>query len=242
MKLDTRLQYETPEGVVLHLPVAGIIARGAAQLLDILLVSVLNFLIVMVFGFLGWISGFGLLLIMIFLLQWGYPIMFEVMWGYTPGKRAMGLRVCHDDGTPIGFRASVIRNLLRTVDFLPFGYALGCISLLLRRDFKRLGDVAANTLVVYDPSVKKAAKNRALSSRRSAKVYDNTATPLPLPIRMSLHQQRAIADYAERQGQLSEERQIELAEVLTPVTKASGKSSRETVLGYANGIQKGLDS
>nr|GFD53798.1 hypothetical protein [Tanacetum cinerariifolium] len=61
----------------------------------------------------------------------------------------MGLRVVHDDGTPVGWSASLLRNLLRFVDMLPFGYSVGAFACLQHPLFKRLGDLAAGTLVIY---------------------------------------------------------------------------------------------
>ena len=99
--------------------------------------------------------GQGLMLLGFFLLEWFYPVFFELRSGATPGKRAMGLRVVHDDGTPVGAVASVIRNLLRVADFLPLFYAAGLVSCLVDRDFRRLGDLAAGTLVVHsEPPLK----------------------------------------------------------------------------------------
>ena len=71
--------------------------------------------------------------------------------GATPGKRVFGLRVVMDNGLPITPAASLTRNLLRAADFLPFGYGFAIVSMLVRRDFKRLGDIAAATIVVHEP-------------------------------------------------------------------------------------------
>ncbi len=91
-------------------------------------------------------------LIVAFLLEWLYPVAFELTrWGATPGKRALGLKVVMDNGLPVTPAASLTRNLLRVADFLPFLYGFATVCLLTRRDFKRLGDLAAATLVVYQP-------------------------------------------------------------------------------------------
>ncbi|MBC7287208.1 MAG: RDD family protein, partial [Armatimonadetes bacterium] len=83
----------------------------------------------------------------------GYFIIFEMLWnGQSPGKRAARIRVIRDDGTPITFVESAIRNLLRIVDFLPFYYGVGLLSILLSRRNKRLGDFAAGTVVVKIPA------------------------------------------------------------------------------------------
>ena len=135
--------------------------------------------------------GWGLLLVGLFLIEWFYPVLFEVYrHGATPGKRAMGLCVVNDDGTPVNWSASMIRNLLRFVDFLPFLYGFGLVSILLTRDFKRLGDIAAGTRVV-DPETRKQAVTVPVLQ----------AQPPQFPL--TLEEQRAVINFAERSHELS---------------------------------------
>ena len=85
------------------------------------------------------------------MLEWFYPVIFELtLSGATPGKRVFGLKVVMDNGLPITPAASITRNLLRTADFLPFFYGFAIVSMLTRRDCKRLGDIAAATMVVHE--------------------------------------------------------------------------------------------
>ena len=85
------------------------------------------------------------------LFYWGYYVFFEVLWkGQSPGKRWMGLRVIRTDGTPITLSEAFIRNLVRVVDFLPAGYGVGIITMFIDKQSRRLGDLAAGTLVVQD--------------------------------------------------------------------------------------------
>jgi uncharacterized RDD family membrane protein YckC len=149
VKLDTALLAETPEGIDLVLRPAGAPARVTAYALDGL-VRVLVILAVVIA--LQAVKGFGtgLALILYFALEWIYPIAFELLPGSaTPGKRALGLRVTMDNGLPVTPAASVVRNLLRAADFLPFAFGAGLAAMLLRRDFKRLGDIVAGTQVVH---------------------------------------------------------------------------------------------
>ena len=86
-----------------------------------------------------------------FLLIWGYFALFEAFWrGQTPGKRAMKLRVIKDAGRQITLFESLTRNLLRAVDYLPSMYLAGVITMLCNKQNKRLGDLAAGTLVVHE--------------------------------------------------------------------------------------------
>jgi hypothetical protein len=143
--------------------------------------------------------------------------LFEVFWnGATPGKRACHLRVLHDDGTPIGWRASVVRNTLRAVDFLPVMYGFGLIACICNRDFKRLGDLAAGTLVVYAPPASTLRKRP--ETARSSEPPPSLAGHVPLPeATLTLEEQRAIIDFAERRKRWSDQRAAELAAHATAV-------------------------
>lgn len=143
--------------------------------------------------------------------------------GCSPGKQVMGLRVVQDDGTPIGWSASLIRNLLRFVDMLPFGYFLGAISCLQHPHFKRLGDLAAGTLVVY----------RELPLVRPSIPQ---APALRLPFALELSEQRAILGFAERQAELSAERVHELAAILAEPLQVSAPRAVEQLNGVARGL------
>lgn len=147
--LDTRYQVETPEGIDLPLRPAGLLPRALAFAIDLGLRALVLGLLFVTLAFFGKV-GVGLGSLLLFVLSWWYMVLFEVLnQGRSPGKQWMGLRVVQDDGTPIGWSASLIRNLLRFVDMLPFGYSLGAISCLQHPAFKRLGDIAAGTLVIY---------------------------------------------------------------------------------------------
>ena len=85
-------------------------------------------------------------------LLFAYPVAFELgAGGRTPGKRWSNLRVVSDDGSPVTFRGSALRNVLRLVDILPALYLVGTIAIFATRNNQRLGDLAAGTLVVREP-------------------------------------------------------------------------------------------
>ena len=201
--LDTYRAIETPEGVELRLRVAGPVVRSLAWMIDLLIrggIYIVLSIGLSLFGKFGW----GLLLVGLFLIEWFYPVLFEVYrHGATPGKRAMGLCVVNDDGTPVGWSASMIRNLLRYVDFLPVLYGFGLISMLLHPDFKRLGDIAAGTRVVYRDAEKKAAAVPVVPAR-------------PPHFPLNLEEQRAVINFAERSQEISPERMEELAGIVLP--------------------------
>jgi uncharacterized membrane protein SpoIIM required for sporulation len=86
-----------------------------------------------------------------FLILWGYFVAFEALWdGQTPGKRVLGLRVVRNGGGGVDLGASAARNLVRFVDFLPFGYFVGMVSVIANARNQRLGDLVAGTIVVRE--------------------------------------------------------------------------------------------
>lgn len=97
-------------------------------------------------------------ILVLFAIAFGWFVVFETWWsGRTPGKRALGLRVVRDGGFPVDWGASVIRNLVRLVEFTLGFYALSAISALLSPENKRLGDYAAGTIVVRDERLEGAS-------------------------------------------------------------------------------------
>ncbi|QQZ40852.1 RDD family protein [Pseudomonas sp. SK3(2021)] len=221
--LDTRYQVETPEGIDLPLRPAGLMSRALAFAIDLGFRGLILGMLFIVLGFLGQL-GMGLGSILLFLVSWWYMVLFEVLnQGCSPGKQLMGLRVVQDDGTPIGWGPSLTRNLLRFVDMLPFGYFLGAISCLQHPTFKRLGDLAAGTLVIY----------------REQPVVRPTLPAVPAKtaaFALSLAEQRAILSFAERQEQLSAQRVQELAALLAePLHVTPAQACAEL-----NGIARGL--
>jgi uncharacterized RDD family membrane protein YckC len=212
--LDTLVAAETPEGILLELRPAGITARAYAFLLDLLIRLVLFNIIWATAALAGGI-GLALSLILLFGLEWLYPLAFELSrWGATPGKRVLGLKVIMDNGLPITPAASLIRNLLRAADFLPFLYGFAAVSMLVRPDFKRLGDLAAATLVVYQP-------------RPAAKIAPGKLVPLPPAIAVSPQDQAAVIALAARAPRLTPARVDELAALAAGVSGDVGRSGPE---------------
>lgn len=203
--LDTSYTVDTPEGVRLSLYPVGAGARFWAWSLDMTIRMGVNIiLLILLTLFLGNL-GFGLWLIIVFLLEWFYPVYFELRHrGQTPGKKALNIYVAHLDGTPISPAASVIRNLIRFVDFLPFFYAFGLISILLNHRFQRLGDLAANTVVLYLEDNNKKPLN---ANNKDQKII----TPIRPPYAFNLAEQQSIIRFAQRRMFLSEDRANELA-------------------------------
>lgn len=155
---DEFLNIDTPENVVFGYEVVGIGSRFLAALIDSTIIGLLLGAVSALIGFAFFRSASGINSFLIALLSlisfafiWGYYIFFEMRWnGSTPGKRQVGIRVIRGDGTPITLAESVIRNLVRLIDFLPGAYGLGLVTMFIDGKARRLGDLAANTLVVRE--------------------------------------------------------------------------------------------
>jgi uncharacterized RDD family membrane protein YckC len=211
--LDTVFITETPEGIALPLRPAGVTTRSYAFLIDALLRMVV---LIAASSVLSAMSHFGtgLFLVLLFAVEWLYPVLFELLPGAaTPGKRAMNLRVVMDSGLPVTPAASLVRNLLRTADFLPVGYALGLLMLLVRPDFKRLGDLAAGTLVVH-----------TTSANLDGPLPD--AEPMPPARALTTREQAAVVAWAGRAARLTPERLEELAGLAASILPAGAGGAR----------------
>lgn len=92
---------------------------------------------------------FAVFVLVQIVIEWGYFVFWELSsGGRSPGKIALRLRVVRDGGSPITLREILLRNFLRAVDFLPANYLVGLITMVVSPEGKRLGDIAAGTVVV----------------------------------------------------------------------------------------------
>jgi uncharacterized RDD family membrane protein YckC len=221
--LDTVRTITTPEGIELHLALAGPVPRACAWAIDLAARAGILMALTAVLAPLGGF-GLGLFLISAFLLEWLYPAACEFAFdGATPGKRCMGLRVVNDDGTPVTLAAAFVRNLLRAVDFLPVMYGVGLASMLVSREFRRLGDLVGQTVVVH-----------RRGPRRAETWAD--APPLAPPRPLTVEETHAIVEFAERARELTPQRAAELAEIVEEIAGARGELAHERLLRIANHI------
>ncbi len=175
------LNIDTPENVVFGYTVAGIGSRFIAALVDTLIIVLLQLVIVIcIILFVGatrgttitangpvsgWLVALGSLMSFAFL--WGYYIFYEMRTnGQSIGKRIAKIRVIRTDGTPITLTESIVRNLVRLIDFLPAYYAVGVITMFANDQARRLGDFAAGTIVVRESQ--EAASLETLAPRMGA--------------------------------------------------------------------------
>jgi len=221
--LDTIIVAETPEGILLELRPAGLTARLYAFILDWIVRLAIIYAAAMLASFVGGL-GIAFWILLLFALEWLYPVVFELLpSGSTPGKVAFGLKVVMDDGLPVTPAAALTRNVLRAADFLPFLYGFGVASMLSRRDSKRLGDIAAATLVVHH--VPAAARIAPLD------------VPPVVPAKLlAPEDQAAVIALAARAPRLTPERLDELAALAAAVSGDAGGTGPQVtrrVLGVA---------
>ncbi|MBT8369769.1 MAG: RDD family protein, partial [Deltaproteobacteria bacterium] len=149
------LTIKTPEGIDFSLLLAGPITRFLAWSVDLLVILAINKLLNVLLGLLGILSrdlATAAIILGYFIVSIGYGIVTEWYWhGQTIGKRLLRLRVTDVHGLQLQFSQIVIRNLLRFVDSLPALYLVGGLACLINRRAQRLGDLVANTVVVWNP-------------------------------------------------------------------------------------------
>ena len=217
VSLDDTLNIDTPENVAFGYEIAGIGSRFLAALVDtcfILALQLITYMVIFLVLILNsgnlsiemlnpWlIAALGLLG---FIFLWGYYIYFEIAWnGQSPGKRWAGLRVIQASGAPITPADAVIRNLVRAIDFLPAYYGIGLIAMFLDKQSRRLGDLAAGTLVVREH---KEINLESLSARPSIQASrDHSVTNLVggLPVERLTDQDIALIEsFLQRRDKLT---------------------------------------
>jgi uncharacterized RDD family membrane protein YckC len=149
---EPQLELRTPEGMAFTLPLAGPVSRLLAVMVDLLVVSLATSVIGNLTAIVSAFSvdvGAGLTTLLYFAVTVLYAILTEWLWqGQTVGKRLLKIRVVDRDGLPIHVSQVVVRNLLRPVDMLPAFYLLGGLVAMGTQYSQRLGDLAANTVVI----------------------------------------------------------------------------------------------
>lgn len=222
--LDTAVTLETPEGTEIEVHPAGLFARGLAFLID----ELIRWTIILIGFSLGGLAGLfgtGIALILAFATYWLYGVGFEVLNnGVTPGKKMQGLQVVHDDGTPVRLPASMIRNLVLYIDLLPAAYVAAIVSMLLTNRFRRLGDLAGGTMVVYQPV-------------STEPPFASTSGTRPPPFPLSLAEQTVIVDFLERSVKLTNERTEELARILADTLQCPPAQAGTEIKRIANGLR-----
>ncbi|MDE3113483.1 MAG: RDD family protein [Chloroflexota bacterium] len=217
----SRLEIETADHVTLAYDLAGAGNRGFAALVDVVVAT----LLVIGIQALEAVAGLvvpggamralgGVVVMLTLLVAWAYFIALEWLWdGRTLGKRIFGLRVIAADGSPAGFVAILVRNLIRVVDFLPAFYGLGLLAIVVSGRAQRLGDLAAGTFVVRAPR----PRMDLLALRTVAPAAPGPAVPVP---RLPGELQRLVREFVAREAALDPARRREVAARIAAALRA----------------------
>jgi uncharacterized RDD family membrane protein YckC len=182
VKVST-LFIRTPEGIVFSQLLAGPVTRFLAWAIDVLCIAAIMTIIgiaVALFGFVSPNFAAAFYFLAYFVVSIGYAMALEWHWrGQTIGKRVLRLRVVDVEGMRLQFNQIATRNLLRAVDALPLLYFVGGLACWLNRNCQRLGDIAANTIVIRTPPVSEPDLDQLLAGKyNSLRQYPHLAARL----------------------------------------------------------------
>jgi uncharacterized RDD family membrane protein YckC len=233
-KLDSVLAIETPEGVDICLTPAPIGLRCLAWMIDLFIKGVIIWLLYWGFMLIAVISermAGAAILLLVFFMEWFYGALWESRFGATPGKMALGLKVVSIRGTPITFEQAMVRSFLWLVDFLPFFYTAGLVSILFTRGQRRLADLAAGTVVIMVPDkvIQRTAQSQQASRSRRLSL---AVEPMPPPLPLSAEEKALLVSYYRRSPRYHELYRRELAELLAPLHGLKGKDADDRLLAY----------
>jgi uncharacterized RDD family membrane protein YckC len=163
------LTIRTPEGVDFALQLASPVSRFMAWAIDLACVGAASSILGTAMIFLNMLSidlAQAVSTLLFFILQISYGFCCEWFWrGQTVGKRMLRLRVVDASGLRLQFSQIVTRNLLRFVDMLPAFYLVGGVTTLLNSRSQRLGDIAANTIVIRAPKIEEPDLEKVLAGK-----------------------------------------------------------------------------
>jgi uncharacterized RDD family membrane protein YckC len=234
---DTDLVVATPERVSFDYQVAGLGTRAIAQVVDLLILSAILIAVIVTGAVTGAVVGSDTVATLIellggFVIVFGYFWVSESLWsGQTVGKKIFRLRAVGDRGEPLTFMQAGIRNVVRIVDFLPYGYGVGFVVLFVNGRGKRLGDLAAGTIVVKDSDyvwLWQLPGGRRPTPQTNPPPPPGSPPPPPPPPspyipasnadltlrRIDPELRRFISSYARRRPQLSLEIRVQLASMV----------------------------
>ncbi len=244
--MQREIVVRTPENIELRFALAGPGSRAAAYFIDLVLMSIISQILSNLIVFIitttmkglstasevwaGAIAG-----IILFALYNGYFIGFEwLMNGQTPGKRLLHVRVIKEGGYGLRLFDTLLRNLLRVIDFVPLFYGIGLVSLLLTRNCQRLGDLVAGTLVVHqDPVATEALLDELPTGAEAEPLPAGQVAAIPGEV-ITL-----ASEFWTRRGELAPRARQELgAELVELVRRGSGLSPQpaQSVENFLAGV------
>jgi len=235
-----RVTIETPEYVSISYELAGPGSRLMAAALDHVIIGLgITAIVLLALGLDVGLPQLGASMVLLMVVVGGpllllilYFTAFEIAWnGQTPGKRAAGLRVMRDDGTPAAVLDILIRNIVRLVDFLPYFYFVGGLVAFAQHQSKRLGDLAAGTVVV------KLRQSELPEALESEPALDPPALPLVGPLRpvagsITPEERGVVQRFLDRRHELPADVRAEMAQ---RILEAVRPRLPDEALALANG-------
>jgi uncharacterized RDD family membrane protein YckC len=229
-RFDPSLEALTPEGVKFVLSPAGLPVRTLAYGIDKIAQWIFIISIFIASLFLQGAMGMWLFLLLYFCVDWFYHVICELAFsGQSLGKRMTGIRVIKSNGAPVDPTSSFLRNLLRFADTFFFFFPIALVSITASRGFKRLGDWAGDTIVVYSQTAAGFPRN----------ISNLLAKHTPIPLHSLSHDEKqAILNFARRYPLLGESRANEIAGIYAPYLRddSSSLSDAAFLLGVARYI------
>jgi uncharacterized RDD family membrane protein YckC len=203
---DTSIVVQTPEGIEFSLKPAGILIRLCSYVIDVIIQGVISIAVIIIFaGAFAELFGAWMIFLYMFLLNWFYHVICELCFkGQSPGKKIIGIRVVRSNGSPINPGASFVRNLLRFADTFMGLFIIALSCMMVSPGFRRIGDLAADTLVVY--TINSLSPTRNISMTWLSK-YEKIIPPRTL----SHNEKQMIILFAKRYPLLGEARANEIA-------------------------------
>jgi uncharacterized RDD family membrane protein YckC len=231
-KFDPSLEALTPEGVKFTFSPAGLPVRTLAYAIDKIIQWIILLIIIINQFFLQHFMGRWIIFLAYFLVEWFYYVICETAFsGQSLGKRMTGIRVIKNDGSPVDFSSSFVRNLLRFADTFLFFFPIALISISASGGFRRLGDWAGGTLVVYTQTSVRYPRNIAGLLAK----YEPVIPPHPL----SHEEKQAVLNFARRYPLLGESRANEIAGIYVPFLK-NDETPDTQYAAYLMGIARSL--
>ncbi|MCL2129796.1 MAG: RDD family protein [Treponema sp.] len=237
---DSTLPVETPEGIEFIVHPAGLPIRACAWAIDSFIQGFVIVVVAIAAGLLGWAIGYWFFLILVFLLDWFYHFAFDVFGrGQSPGKRFMGIRVVRGDGSTVNPGASFLRNLLRFADTFLFLYLIAFVCMLASPGWRRFGDWAADTLVVYTANARIPGRINSAVYRKAGIPWLSEVPKVSPSIHLDYEEKQALLMFARRYPLLGKARADEIAKIWAPKLKEGDPfevSASDYILGIAHSL------
>ena len=231
---DSSLKAITPEGVEFVLSPVGFPVRTLAYAIDVSIQWIILFAVFLTFSFLNFAFGYWIYYLIMFLVDWFYHVFFDILCrGQTPGKRITGIRVVRSDGSPVDPASSLLRNLLRFADTFFCLFSIAFVSIAASPGFRRIGDWAGGTLVVYSSIAKNSPHN-------SLKTLLEKYEPVNPPRQLFQNEKQAVLNFARRYPLLGEARANEIAGLYAPYLKDKDNGGGLSDAAYLMGIARRL--